>query len=170
MKILGFTTSNNKNSINKELVQFVGSELNKKHEFKYLDISEYNLPIYNQDIEEENGIPKEATQFYQEIKDSDVVVLSLAEHNGNYTAFFKNLFDWTSRIDMKVYQDKKVIVLSTSPGPGGASSVLKTFNDSAGFFGANIIASRSLPSFYENFKDNKVTESDFLTYLNNIEI
>lgn len=168
MKILGFSTSNKKKSINKQLVQSVAHSIDGQHSFKLLDIAKYELPIYSEDVEAKIGIPEEIREFYEEIKESDVLIIGLAEHNGSYTAFYKNLFDWTSRIDQKVYQNKKVIVLSTSPGPGGAKSVLKSFNDSAPFFGANIIASLSLPSFYENFEDGVIKEKDFLKSLNEI--
>ncbi len=168
MKILGFSTSNKKKSINKQLVQSVAHSVYGQHSFKLLDTSKYQLPIYSEDVEAKTGIPEQVYEFYQEIKKSDILIIGLAEHNGSYTAFYKNLFDWTSRIDQKVYQNKKVIVLSTSPGLSGAKSVLKSFNDSAPFFGANIIASLSLPSFYENFEDGVVKKEGFLESLNQI--
>ena len=168
MKILGFSTSNKKKSINKQLVQSVAHSIEGQHSFKLLDIAKYELPIYSEDIEAKIGIPEDVREFYEEIKKSDFLIIGLAEHNGNYTAFYKNLFDWTSRIEQKVYQNKKVIALSTSPGPGGAKSVLKSFNDSAPLFGANIIASLSLPSFYKNFEDGVVKEEGFLDSLNQI--
>jgi len=61
-------------------------------------------------------VPDLAHQFYKKIGEADALLISFAEHNGSYTAVFKNLYDWTSRIDMKVYQDKPVVMLSTSIG------------------------------------------------------
>ena len=55
------------------------------------------------------------------------------------------------RIDMKVYQGKPVVMLSTSPGPGGASSVLSSAVHSAPYFDADVKGSMSVPSFYDNF-------------------
>ncbi|WP_275041411.1 NAD(P)H-dependent oxidoreductase [Pseudoalteromonas piscicida] len=43
-----------------------------------------------------------AHNFYQAIGDADVIVVSFAEHNGTYSATYKNEFDWRSRIDKKV--------------------------------------------------------------------
>ena len=56
---------------------------------------------------------------------------------------------------MKVYQGKPVVMLSTSPGPGGAASVLKLAVESAHFFDGHVKASLSIPSFYDNFDQEK---------------
>ena len=74
-----------------------------------------------------------------------------AEHNGSYRAAYKNLFDWTLRIDTKVFQSKPIVCLSTSPGVGGAANVLAAAIESALHFGVDVRASVSVPSFYDNF-------------------
>ena len=76
---------------------------------------------------------------------------SFAEHNGSYTAAYKNLFDWASRIDQKVFQNKPTVYLSTSPGPSGASSVLASAKGSAQFFEVDLKAAVSVPNFYDVF-------------------
>ena len=85
----------------------------------------------------------------------DALVISYAEHNGNYTVAYKNLFDWASRENQKVYQGKSILMLSTSPGPGGARSVLTLATESAHFFNGKVRASLSIPSFYDNFDQEK---------------
>ena len=79
------------------------------------------------------------------------MIISFAEHNGSYTAAYKNLFDWCSRIDSKVFQGKPAVFLATSPGKGGAQSVLASAVGSAEYFTADVKASLSVPSFHENF-------------------
>ncbi len=78
-------------------------------------------------------------------------MISFAEHNGHYPAAYKNLFDWATRINRALFGDKPAVYLSTSPGPGGAKSVLAAATASAPFFGGNVKASVSVPSFYDNF-------------------
>jgi len=63
----------------------------------------------------------------------------------------KNLFDWVSRINSKVFQNKLMLILSTAPGKGGAASILSAAVESAPFYGADVKASLSVPSFFENF-------------------
>lgn len=150
MKILAFAASNSTQSINRQLLSFAGT-LIEDADIEWLDINDYEMPLYSSDREAASGIPDEARRFYQKIGAADALLISFAEHNGSYTAAYKNLYDWTSRIDMKVYQDKPTVMLSTSPGAGGAANVLAAATTSAPFFGANLRASMSVPSFFENF-------------------
>lgn len=150
MKVLAFAASSSSKSINKVLANYAAS-LVENAEFEMLDINDYEMPIFSSDREEELGQPQQAKDFFAQIGEADAIIVSFAEHNGTYTAAYKNLFDWTSRIDMKVFQGKPVVYLSTSPGPGGAQSVLSAAANSAKFFAADLRASLSIPSFYDNF-------------------
>jgi len=150
MKVLAFAASNSRSSINKSLVTYAANLL-ENAEVDLIDINDYEMPIYSSDRENESGIPQLAHDFYNKITAADAVIISFAEHNGSYTAAYKNLFDWTSRIDMKVYQDKPTVLLATSPGPGGASSVLAAAKGSAPYFGMDVKADLSLGKFYDEF-------------------
>ncbi len=150
MKLLAFAASNSSKSINKKLVTYACS-LVKDAEIEILDLNDFEMPLYSADREERDGIPELARRFYKKIGTADALLISYAEHNGSYTVAFKNLYDWTSRIDAKVFQGKPMVLLSTSPGPGGASSVLATAKTSAPFFGGEVLADLSVPSFYDNF-------------------
>ena len=97
-RIIAFAGSNSKNSINKQLVGYTAQQL-QSVTTEVLDLNDYELPIYGIDHEREHGIPENAQRFLDEIKSSDGMILSLAEHNGAYSTAFKNLFDWMSRID-----------------------------------------------------------------------
>lgn len=154
MKVLAFAASNNSKSINQALANYAAS-LVSGAEFEMLDINDYEMPIYSQAREEALGHPEAAKQFFEKIGEADAIIVSFAEHNGTYTAAYKNLFDWTSRIDMKVFQNKPVVYLAASPGPGGAQSVLSAATNSASFFAADVRASLSIPSFYDNFDMEK---------------
>lgn len=150
MRILAFAASNSRKSINKQLARYAGS-LIENAEVELLDINNYEMPIYSADREEESGIPQLAHDFYAKIGGADALVISYAEHNGSYTAAYKNLYDWTSRIEMKVYQNKSMVMLATSPGPGGAKTVLAAATTSAPYFGGDLKGSLSVPSFFSNF-------------------
>ena len=150
MKVLAFAASNSKKSINKQLVIYAAGLIDDA-QVETLDLNDYELPLFSEDKEDELGQPSLAKEFLDKIGDSDAVIISFAEHNGSYTAAYKNLFDWSSRINPKVFQNKSMVFLSTSPGAGGATSVLATAKASAPFFDGDVKASLSIPSFYENF-------------------
>jgi len=154
MKVLAFAASNSIKSINKALVTYATTFLDK-HEVEIMDINDYQMPIYSSDLEEAHGIPDSAADFLYKISEADVLLISYAEHNGNYTVAYKNLFDWASRKKQAVYQGKSIVMLSTSPGPGGAKSVLELAEKSAHFFDGSVLASLSIPSFYDNFNQEK---------------
>jgi len=154
MKILAFAASNSRKSINKDLVRYAATLL-PDDDVDIIDINDYEMPIYNIDLEEAHGIPEAASRFLDKIAQADALLISYAEHNGNYTVAYKNLFDWASRVDRKVYQDKPIVMLSTSPGAGGARSVLSFAVESAHYFAGRVVASLSVPEFFKNFDRDK---------------
>ncbi len=155
MKILAFAASNSKTSINKLLVEYVSlrlkSTLVADATIDLIDLIDYELPLYRPDRESGGGIPEEAQDFFARIGAADAVIVSFAEHNGLYAAVYKNLFDWTSRIDQKVYQNKPMVLLASSPGGRGAANVLKIAVESAPYFGMDVKGTVSVPSFQDNF-------------------
>ncbi|KZN29791.1 NADPH-dependent FMN reductase [Pseudoalteromonas luteoviolacea] len=161
MKVLAFAASNSRQSINQQLAKYAASKI-ENADVEILDLNDYEMPIYSSDRETQSGIPEQAQRFYDKIGAADVIIISFAEHNGSYTAAYKNVFDWTSRIDMKVYQNTPMLLMATSPGPGGAQSVLGAAVNSAPYFAADVKASLSVPSFFDNFdvEAGKLTNSD----------
>ncbi|MDO6497973.1 NADPH-dependent FMN reductase [Photobacterium sanguinicancri] len=166
MKVLAFAASNSKQSINKQLAT-AASQLINEADVEVLDINDYEMPIFSMEREQELGQPAQAQAFFKKIGEADALIISFAEHNGSYTAAYKNLFDWTSRIDQKVFQGKPMLLLSTSPGPGGASNVLAAAVGSAPYFAGDVKAQLSVPSFYDNFdpSTSTVTNPEILDQL-----
>ncbi|MGY8869883.1 MAG: NADPH-dependent FMN reductase [Pseudomonadales bacterium] len=154
MKIVAFAASSSKKSINKKLAAYASSLLESSH-IDLLDLNDYELPLFSEDKESELGKPALAQAFLEKIAGCDALVISFAEHNGSYSAAYKNLFDWCSRINPKVFQNKSMVLLSTSPGARGGAGVLAQALNSAPFFAGEVKASCSVPSFYENFDMEK---------------
>ncbi len=131
------------------------------------DLNDYAAPIYSVDIQKQHGIDENVLRFYELIKNSDAIVISLAEHNGLHTSAFKNLWDWLSRIrmpkPMNIWGGKPMLLLSTSPSRRPMSNVLKVSKEIFPHFGANIIADFQLPSFNHVFKDERITDPQFQT-------
>lgn len=158
MKVVAFGASSSSTSINKTLASYA-ADLISGAEIKVLNLNDYEVPLFSEDKEKEIGQAAGAKAFLSDIAWADALIISFAEHNGSYTAAYKNLFDWATRIERNVFADKPAVYLSTSPGPGGAASVLAAAIGSAPYFGAQVKASLSIASFYENFdlKTGKLT-------------
>jgi chromate reductase, NAD(P)H dehydrogenase (quinone) len=150
MKVVAFGASSSKSSINKSLAGYVAS-LFSQADVSVLDLNNYECPVFSEDIEREIGQANGALAFIQELSHADVIIVSFAEHNGNFTAAYKNLFDWCTRIERKIFNDKPMILLSTSPGERGGATVLDLATRSIPRFGGDVIDSISVPSFHENF-------------------
>ncbi len=150
MKILAFGASNSQSSINKKLASYATSFF-ENAEVRLIDLNDFEMPLFSVDKENISGHLMEAHDFLEAIGHADLLILSMAEHNGSYTVAFKNLLDWASRINGKVFQDKPMLLLSTSTGARGAKSVLESAKTRFPFHAANIIDTFSLPEFNKNF-------------------
>ena len=162
-KILAFAGSTSSTSINKKLATFAAENL-ENTSFEIIDLRDYKLPIYSED-EEKNGFSNDAIKFSALLDAFDGFILSLAEHNGSYAAAFKNIFDWSSRINSKVFRDKPLLLMATSPGGRGGKTVLEAATQSFSRMGAKEVISFSLPSFYDNFKEDKIINKELLEVL-----
>ena len=151
-KILVFAASNSINSINKKLAYFASSQI-KNSSITFLDLNDFEMPIYSIDREKETGIPRLALQFKEEIKNTDGILISFAEHNGAYSTAFKNIFDWISRINKSVWENKPMFLMATSPGSHGGKSVLHIAATRFRRGNSNLIIEFSLPSFNLNFSE-----------------
>jgi NAD(P)H-dependent FMN reductase len=153
MKIIAFGASTSKSSINQQFAHYVAL-LFEHAEVVTLHLSDYECAIYSDDRETE-GIPSVVIDFMEKLKSADLVVLSLAEHNGSYTAAFKNLFDWCSRYQQKTFENIRFFLLSTSPGPRGGMGVMTAALERFPRHQAIILDHFSLPNFQTNFRPNE---------------
>lgn len=150
MKIIAFGGSPSKNSINKKLATYA-AHLFENAEVEVLDLNDFQMPLFSVDIEKEIGHHPLAKAFLEKMATADFIVLSLAENNSNYSAAFKNVFDWCSRITVKVFQGKSMLLMATSPGARGGGFVLEIAKNALPRYGADIKGTFSLPSFDANF-------------------
>lgn len=157
-KILAFAGSNSSTSINHDLVSLVASKL-VDSEVTLIKLTDYPLPIFGEDLEKDAGYPEELERLLKVIEEHQALIISVNEHNGTVSAFFKNVLDWLSRIEYKFLLGKKVLLFSASPGKRGGQSSLEYTRGVLPRFNAEIIAECSFPSFSENFsvEEQKIT-------------
>lgn len=94
------------------------ADIGADFEIETLGLNEDEMPIFNPKPEAEDN-PKQAHDFYAKIGAADGLNVSLTEYNGSYTAAFKSIFDWISRIKECVFQDLPKLLVATLIGPWG---------------------------------------------------
>ncbi|MDC8001241.1 NAD(P)H-dependent oxidoreductase [Aequorivita todarodis] len=151
-KILFFAGSNSSKSINHKLVSFAASQI-AAHKVEIIKLTNYDLPLFGEDIEREKGYPVALKMLHDKIREADALVISVNEHNRMVSAYFKNTLDWLSRLDYGFLKEKKILLMSTSDGKRGAASALEYAKYVLPRFGGIIVESFSFPSFSENFSE-----------------
>ena len=176
-KILAFAGSNSSTSINHKWVNYVASQISSHH-VDVISLRDFKIPMYSFDHEEEHGIPDNTKKLNDVISQYDYLMISVNEHNGGLSAFFKNCMDWLSRNDRNFLEDKKLFILSTSPGRGAAKMANDYAVEVLPRFGAEVVSSFALASFDHSYSDGdgltdhdqmKEFESKLNTFLQEIK-
>lgn len=154
-KILAFAGSNSSTSINHQFITHIANRVNG-HDIKIIRLMDFDIPMFSVDSQNTNGFPLDIQVIKNLITEHDALMISVNEHNGTVSAFFKNILDWLSRLDRNFLADKKILLMSTSPGARGAASSLEYTKGILPRFGGQIIESFSFPSFNDNFKDDAI--------------
>ncbi len=122
MKILLFAASLRKTSYNRKFIKQAADVLKNISgiELDHADFLDFEMPIFNEDVEETQGIPKGAQNFINRIVTSDALIISTPEYNGSIPGTLKNAIDWASRNETNPFEDKPLLLLGASPGVLGA--------------------------------------------------
>ncbi|NAS13058.1 NADPH-dependent FMN reductase [Poritiphilus flavus] len=157
--ILAFAGSNSSNSVNFKLVKYTAT-LVDPHQVQLLNMANFPFPMYSMDYEKEKGFSNSLIELKNDIQKAEGLIISVNEHNGNPSAYFKNLIDWLSRLERGFLKGKKVLLMSASPGQRGGVGALAVVSAIFGRFGAEVFGEFSLPRFNENFKEGEgITDS-----------
>lgn len=158
--IIVFGGSLSSTSINKKLAVYAAEHL-EEATLHILDLNEYNPPVFNIDIEKEQGIPPLISRFTALFKEADAIICSTSEHNANITSALKNILDWASREEIGFFNNLPMFLLSTSPGGYGGQNARRTAELMFPKFSARIVSTFSLPRFHDNFSDHKIVNEQY---------
>jgi len=121
-RILAFSGSARHNSYNTMLVRIAarGAEA-VGAVVTIVDLRDYPLPLFDEDLERENGPPENATKLKQLFLEHRGLLISSPEYNSSVTPLLKNTIDWVSRAaagesPLAAYKDKVAALMSASPG------------------------------------------------------
>jgi chromate reductase, NAD(P)H dehydrogenase (quinone) len=83
-----------------------------------------DIPLYDGDVETEQGIPAPVQQLKDRIAAADGVLIVTPEYNNSMPGVLKNAIDWLSRppADIpRVFRGRPVAIMGATPGPGGTA-------------------------------------------------
>lgn len=124
-KILCFAGSLRRDSFNKKLAKVAAALVEEAGaEATYVDLKELSLPLYDGDLEEEQGLPENARIFKKLLKEHDGFLIASAEYNSSLAPALKNALDWASRPEpgeepLACFNGKTAALLAASPGALG---------------------------------------------------
>ena len=117
--ILAFAGSTRRDSVNKKLARLAAAKATSLGaEGVFLDIADYEMPLYDGDIEREVGIPEAANRFAAEVERADALIVASPEYNGAFSPVLKNSIDWATRVERRLFR-KPTALMSGTPGSRG---------------------------------------------------
>ncbi len=157
-QILALGGSNSRQSINKQFAAYAASQVPDAL-VNLIDLNDYEMPIFSVDRERSTGHPEQVYQFRAQIDAAHGIIVSLAEYNGSYAAAFKNIIEWTSRIERCMWMNKPLLLAAVSTGGRGAQLVLRSAAEYFPRLGARLSGVFSLPNFYSNFTAEGIVDA-----------
>ena len=124
-KILAFAGSTRTESFNKKLVKVMaGLAKDAGADVTTIDLRDYPMPLYDGDLEEQQGLPENAKKLKEMFKAHHGFLISAPEYNSSITGVLKNAIDWVSRpvageADLIAFRGKVGALVSASPGALG---------------------------------------------------
>jgi chromate reductase, NAD(P)H dehydrogenase (quinone) len=124
-RILAFAGSTRRDSFNKRLVPIAAKGARDAGaEVTLIDLKDFPLPLFDQDLEAEQGMPDNGTKLKQLFIDHDGLLIASPEYNSSITGVLKNAIDWVSRPapgepSLVAFRGKVAVLMSASPGALG---------------------------------------------------
>jgi chromate reductase, NAD(P)H dehydrogenase (quinone) len=157
-KILAFAGSTRRDSLNKKLVQIATQGvLQTGAEATFLDLADYRLPMFDEDLEASEGLPEKALRLKEIFLAHQGLLIASPEYNGSVTAVLKNTIDWLSRptpgeAALACFTGKVAVLMSTSPGGLGGLRGLVHLRAILGNIGVIVLPGQvAVPKAHEAF-------------------
>lgn len=125
MRFLVFSASLRDDSLNTRLARLAQQVIEEKGgKVDFADMSEFDVPSYNQDEESNSGHPTGAEELCRRLLANDAFIISSPEYNGSMPGLLKNAIDWVSRFRPQPFNERHALLMSASPSMGGGNKGL----------------------------------------------
>ncbi len=161
-KILAFAGSTRSGSYNKTLIKIAAEAASSADaEVTVIDLRDFPLPLFDQDLEAESGLPENAKKLKALMRAHDGFLIASPEYNSSVTPVLKNVIDWTSRPEsddeptLVAYRGKTAALLSASPGGLGGLRGLVHLRSILGNIGVIVLPDQvAISAAYEAFDES----------------
>lgn len=166
-KILAFSGSLRKESFNRKILKIaIEGANNEGVEVREIDLNDYPLPIFNQDDQDKEGLPKNAKELKKLMKEHQGFLIASPEYNSSISGALKNVIDWASRQEtpqepmLDVFNGKIAALISASPSWMGGMRGLAHLRELLSNINVLVLPGQAiLPSAHEAFKENELKDS-----------
>ena len=165
-RILAFAGSTRRESFNKKLLRHaVKGAREAGAEVTQLDLKDFPLPLFDQDLEAEQGMPDNGARLKKLFIDHNGLLIASPEYNSSVTAVLKNAIDWVSRPapgepSLVAFKGKVATLMSASPGALGGLRGLVHLRSILGNIGVIVLPDQiAVAKAHEAFKpDGSLTD------------
>ena len=160
-KILAFAGSTRAESYNKKLVKIAAiGAIAAGAEVTYLDLRDIPMPLFDEDLEAQEGLPLNARKLKDLILAHQGLLIASPEYNSSISGVLKNAIDWVSRPDpgeapAACFVDKVAAIMSASPSPLGGLRGLVQVRAMLGNIQVLVLPDQiAVPKAYEAFNSD----------------
>ena len=160
-RILAFAGSTRRDSFNKKAVRLAAEAARAAGaEVTLIDLRDFPMPLYDGDLETEQGIPEPARRFKALLLEHQGLLISAPEYNSSITGVLKNPIDWASRSapgepPLACFKGKTAALISASPGALGGLRGLVHVRAILGNIGVLVLPEQvAIPRANEAFTDD----------------
>lgn len=124
-KILAFSGSARRDSYNQKMVKIAAEGVKQTGlDITMANLADYPMPIFDQDLEAAEGMPKPARAFKELLIAHDGFLIASPEYNSAFSPLLKNAIDWASRregeeVPLLAFRGKLAVIMAASPGALG---------------------------------------------------
>lgn len=156
LKVLIFAASLRGESLNRKLATLAARVAQQSGAtVDVASMRDFDVPVYDGDLETSQGIPPGAKEFQRRLLESDAFIISSPEYNASMPGILKNLIDWTSRFRPQPFDGRHGLLLSASPSLAGGNRGLWALRIPFEHLGARIFPDMfSLSMAHKAFADD----------------
>jgi NAD(P)H-dependent FMN reductase len=133
VRLLFFAGSMRQGSFNRSLARCASdTALSRGFGADLIELSDYPMPIYDGDLEANEGPPENARRLKQVFSQYQGIFIASPEYNASVTPLLKNTLDWISRVKerdgppLDVFKTRVFAIGGASPGRFGGMRSLMT--------------------------------------------